>query len=147
MSNVKSDVIIENENLFRTLVFGPVAILFLLFAGPFLMSSWLVLFKVIYVLMTLYFSLSALAHGAYYTNELYEGKTESLIKNDNLFKALVYTPLAILFCFFAMNSITSSGHVFFNTLYILMALYFSLSVLAYAAYYTNDCYAEDAHGA
>jgi len=147
MDQVKSDVVVENENLFRALFCGPIALLLVLFGGDFLMSSGLVLFKVIYVLMALYFSISALAYAAFYTNELYEGKTDSLIKNDNLFKTIVYTPLAILFCFFAVNSITSSGHVVFNVIFILMALYFTLSTLAYAAFYTNDHYAEATHSA
>jgi hypothetical protein len=147
MGHVTSDVIIENENLFRTMIFAPVAILLVLFAESFLMSSGIVLFKVIYVLMTSYALLSALAYGAYYTNELYEGKVESFIKNDNLFKAIVFTPLAVVFWFFSVNSIMSSGHIVFNFIYVLLALYCTLSTLAYAAYYTNDCYAENTLGA
>jgi hypothetical protein len=146
MSQAKSDVVIDNENLFRALFCAPTAILLVLFAQSFLMSSGLVLFKVIYVLMALYFTLSALAYAAYYTNELYEGEAESLIKNKSLFKALVFTPLAIVFWFFAVNSIMSAGHIVFNVTYIILALYFTLSTLAYAAYYTNDYYAENAHG-
>lgn len=147
MSNVDNDLIIKNENLFRTLAFAPVALLLLIFAGDFLSSSLLFLFKIFYVLMMLYSSISALAYGAFYTNEVYEGKTESLIKNDNLFKALVYTPLAVLFYFFALNSVMSSSHIVFNTIYILMTLYFTLSAIAYAAYYTNDRYDNDVHDA
>lgn len=146
MSKVKSGFVIENENLFRALFCAPTAILLVLFANDFLMSSGLVLFKVIYVLMALYFTLSTLAYSAYYTNELYEGKTESLIKSEHLFKAIVFAPLAVVFWFFAVNSIMASGHVVFNTLYVILALLFTLSTLAYAAYYTNDLYAEDAHG-
>jgi uncharacterized membrane protein YqjE len=147
MGNVKSEVVIENENLFRALVFGPVAILLVLFGSSFLMSPGVVLFKVIYVLMASYFSISALAHAAFYTDELYAGEVESFIKNDNLFKAIVYSPLAILFWTFAVNSIMSSGHIVFNVIYILIAFYLSLSALAYAAFYTNECYAETPHGA
>ena len=147
MSKIKGGFVIENENLFRALFCAPTAILLVLFANSFLMSAGLALFKIIYVLMALYFTLSALAYSAYYTNELYEGKAESLIKNDHLFKAIVFTPLAIVFWFFAVNSIMSSGHIFFNALYVVLALLFTLSTLAYSAYYTNDCYAEDAHGA
>jgi len=142
MSNVKSEMIIENENLFRALASAPIAILLVLFAGNFLFSSGIVLFKVIYVLMALYFTLSTLAYAAFYTNEVYEEKTVGLIKNANLFKALVYTPLAILFWFFAVDSVMSSGHFVFNTVYVLMALFFTLSTLAYAAFYTNDYHAE-----
>ncbi|NQZ83605.1 MAG: hypothetical protein HRT52_21605 [Colwellia sp.] len=142
MSNVKSDLLIENENLFRALAYGPIAILLVLFAGDFLMSSGIVLFKVIYVLMALYFTLSTLAYAAYYTNELYEGNAESLIKNENLLKTLICTPLAILFWFFAVNSMMSSSHIVINVITVLIALYFSLGTLAYAAFYTNDYHAE-----
>jgi hypothetical protein len=147
MGNVKRDLVVENENLFRALFSAPIAIVLVLFAESFLMSSGIVLFKVIYVLMALYFLLSTLAYTAYYTNEVYAGETESFIKNKSLFKALICTPLAIVFWFFAMNSITSSGHIVFNVTYVLLALYFSLSTLAYAAYYTNDYQDEKAHGA
>jgi hypothetical protein len=41
----------------------------------------------------------------------------------------------------------SSGHIVFNAIYILLALYSTLSTLAYAAYYTNDCYADNAYSA
>lgn len=53
MSQVKSNTGIENENLFRALFCAPTAILLVLFADSFLMSSGIVLFKVIYVLMAL----------------------------------------------------------------------------------------------
>jgi hypothetical protein len=146
MSKVKSNNGIENENLFRALFCAPTAILLVLFAESFLMSSGIALFKVIYVLMALYFTLSTLAYAAYYTNELYEGKTEKFIKNDNLFKTIIFAPLAVVFWFFAVNSIMASGHIVFNAAYVVLALLSTLSTLAYAAYYTNDCYAEDAHG-
>jgi len=142
MSNNNDTLLIENENLFRSLVFSPVAIVLIIFGADFLTSSWLFLFKVIYVVVALYSTICALAYSAYYTNELYEGKADRLIKNSHLFKTLVYAPLAVLFVFFAMNSITSSGHLFFNVLYILIASYFILGTLAYSAYYTNDYYAE-----
>jgi hypothetical protein len=147
MSQVTNDAGIENENLFRALFCAPTAILLVLFANSFLMSPGVVLFKVIYVLMALYFTLSTLAYAAYYTNELYEGKTEKFIKNDNLFKAIIFTPLSVVFWFFAVNSIMSSGHIVFNMMYVVLALYSTLSTLAYAAYYTNDCYADDGHSA
>jgi len=147
MDNVKRDLVVENENLFRALFSAPIAMVLVLFAESFLMSPGLVLFKVIYVLMASYFLLSALAYAAYYTNELYAEEADSLIKNKSLFKAIVCTPLAAVFWFFALNSITSSGHIVFNVIYVLLALYFSLSTLAYAAFYTNDYQAEKAHGA
>jgi hypothetical protein len=142
MSNNKNTLLIENENLFRSLVFSPVAIVLIIFGGEFLTSSGLFLFKLIYVIVGVYSALCALAYGAYYTNEVYEGKAESFIKNTNLFKTLVFAPLAILFIFFSFYSITTSGHLFFNVLYILIAAYFILGTIAYSAFYTNDYYEE-----
>jgi len=147
MDNVKNGLVVENENLFRALFCAPIALVLVLFANSFLMSSGLVLFKVIYTLMALYFLLSTLAYAAYYTNERYADETDSFIKNDNLFKALVCTPLAVVFWYFAVNSMMSSGHIVFNVAYILIALYFSLSTLGYAAFYTNDYHSEKAHSA
>ena len=97
--------------------------------------------------MAMYCSLSALAYAAYYTNQLDKKETDSLIKNENLLNALVCAPLAILFCFFASHSITSSEHVVFNMVYVLLASYFSLRMLASAAFYTNDHHAENINGA
>lgn len=138
MGKVNNDVIVDNENLFRTLFCAPIAILLVLFAENFLMSSGLILFKVIYVLMTLFFFISALAYGAYYTNELSSGEADNFIKNQNLFKAVISLPLAVLFCYFSMNSIMSSAHIVFSTTFVLLTMYFSLSTLGYAAFYTND---------
>ena len=146
MGNVKSGVVIESENLFRALIFAPIAILLILFAESFLISSGLVLFKVIYVLMALYLSINALAHAAFYTVELGAGEADSLIKNKNLSSALFSAPLAIVFWFFAVNTMMSSGHIVFSVIYLLIALYLSLSALAYAAFYTNDYFAQQAHG-
>lgn len=147
MSEIKSNDGIENENLFRALFCAPTAILLVLFAESFLMSSGVALFKVIYVLMALYFTLSTLAYAAYYTNELYEGETEKFIKNDNLFKTIIFAPLSVVFWYFALNSIMSSGHFVFNATYVVLALLCTLFTLAYAAFYTNDCYAADEHSA
>jgi len=138
MGKVNNDVIIDNENLFRTLFCAPITILLVLFAESFLMSSGLLLFKVIYVLMALFFFISTLAYGAYYTNELSAGETESFLKNKNLSKAVMSTPLAVLFGYFSMSSIMSSAHAFFSVTFILLALYFTLCALGYAAFYTND---------
>ena len=147
MSNVKSDLVIENENLFRTLFFAPVVILLVLFGETFLMSPGLVFFKAIYVLMALYASISMIAYGALYTNEVFSGEAEALIKNKNLLKALYCTPLAAFFWFIADKSIMSSGSIVFNVVYVLAALYFALSAHGYAAFYTNDYNAQDAHSA
>lgn len=140
MSNVNNDLVVENENLFRFLSCAPITILLVVFAERFFMSFDLVLFKVIYVLLALCFSLFTIAYAAYYTNDVYDGEAEGFIKNDNLFKALVCAPLSVLFWFFSVYSITSSASMFFSTIYVLLALYFTLSTLGYAAFYTNDCY-------
>lgn len=76
------------------------------------------------------------------------GKSENFIENENLFRALVCSPIAVLFVMLAVNSMMSPGFVVFKVIYVVMALCFALSALAYAAYYTNDCYAataDDAH--
>ena len=140
MGNVKSEVTIENENLFRALVCAPIAILFAVFAVNSLMSSGIVLFKLIFVCLALYFSLSTLAYAAYYTNEYLAEKAE----NKNLLSALLCAPIAISFAWYAANSVISSGHIFFQIIFVLMALYFTLRALAHAAYYTNDYHAEKA---
>lgn len=138
MGKANQELVIENENLFRALFSAPAAILFAVLA---LDSSGIAFFQFLFVLLALYFSLNALAHAAYYTNELTEGTTEAVIKNTNLAKLLYSVPLAIFFVFFAINSIASSQHMLFNVVFVLSALYFTLSSLAYAAFYTNDRYA------
>jgi len=142
MENVKSEVLIENENLFRALACAPIAILFGIFAVNSVMSPGILIFKVIFVLLALYFSLTTLAYAAYYTNDHYEGKVDNIFKNSNLFKTLCSAPLAILSVFFAVTSVSSSASIVFTIILVSMALYFSLRTLAYAAYYTNDFYAE-----
>jgi len=75
-------------------------------------------------------------------------QSESLIENENLFRALVCSPIAVLFVMLAVNSMMSPGFVVFKVLYVVMALVFSLSALAYASYYTNEyqaAKADDAH--
>ena len=144
MGNVKSGVLIENENLFRALVCTPIAILFVMLAANSVMSSGIVLFQVIFVVLALYFSLSTLAYAAFYTNDHHMDKVDSIFENKNFFNMLFYTPLAISFVFFAVNSVSSSSHIFFNVLFVLIALYCTLKTLAYAAYYTNDYHAAKA---
>ncbi len=77
MEKVKGKNVIENENLFRMLFCSPVAILFLVLAESYLMSPGIMLFKVIFVLFALYFTLSALAYAAFYTNDYYYAKADS----------------------------------------------------------------------
>ncbi len=144
MEKVKSEVTIKNENLFRALVSLPLAALFALLAMNSVMNSGIIIFQILYILMALYFSLSTLGYAAHYTNERYEGTTEPLFKNKNLSKAIKLLPLAIIFVAVAMNSITSSTHVVFQVVFVLMAMFTLLSTLAYAAYYTNDYFAENA---
>jgi len=67
---------------------------------------------------------------------------EVSIQNENLFRALVCAPLAIMFVLLAANSVMNSGLIIFSVLYVLVALYFVLTTLAYAAYYTNDLYSD-----
>jgi integral membrane sensor domain MASE1 len=140
MENVKSEVVIKNENLFRALACAPIAILFVIFAVNSVTSPGILLFKVLFVLLALYFTLTTLAYAAYYTNDHYEGNVDNIFENENLFKTLCSAPIAILFVLFAVISVTSSGSMLFTVILVLLALYFILKTLAYAAYYTNDCY-------
>jgi len=142
MEKVQSESIITNENLFRALVCVPLVILFVLLSINSVATSGIILFQILFILLALYFSLSAISYAAHYTNELYEGKTEPLFKNKNLSKTIRFLPLAILFTYIAVNSITTSVHIVFQTLSIVMSLLLILSTIAYAAYYTNDCYDE-----
>lgn len=138
MGNATKELAIENENLFRFLVSAPIAILLSIFAVNYIGTSGLMIMKVIFVLMALYFTLTALAYFAYYTNDLQEGTAPGLIENENLKKLLLNAPIAIAFIIFAENSITSSSHLVFNIVLVSCALYFTLSALAYGAFYTND---------
>ena len=144
MEKVKSENIIENENLFRALVSVPLAILFVLLSINSVLTTGIVLFQVLFILLAIYFSLSAISYAAHYTNELYDGKTEPLFKNINLSKTIKFLPLAVLFTYIAVNSITTSAHIVFKALSIVMSLLLILTTIAYAAYYTNDCYDETA---
>jgi len=69
---------------------------------------------------------------------------EVSIQNENLFRALVCAPLAIMFVLLAANSVMNSGLMIFGVMYVLLALFFVLTTLAYAAFYTNDLYTETA---
>lgn len=144
MENVKSELTIKNENLFRALVCIPVAALFALLAINSVMTSGIIIFQILFILLALYFSLSALAYAAYYTNERYEGTTEPLFTNKSLSKAVKLLPIAIIFSSIAMTSVTSSTHVAFQIVFVLLAMFTVLSTLAYAAYYTNDYFEENA---
>lgn len=144
MEASKHEEIIKNENLFRALVCAPLAILFSLLATNSVMSSGLIIFQVLFILLALYFSYITLSHAALYTNERYEGKTEPQFKNKNLSKTIKFSPFAILFSFIAQYSLMSPDHLFFKIVFLLLAITFVLCALSYAAFYTNDYFAEQA---
>lgn len=144
MEKIKNESIIKNENLFRACVCVPLVILFVLLSIDSVVNSGIILFQILFILMALYFSLSAISYAAHYTNERFEGKAEPQFENINLSKMIKFSPLAVFFTFIAYNSITTSSHFVFQAIAVLMALFCILSTIAYAAYYTNDCYAESA---
>ncbi|WP_286266620.1 hypothetical protein [Thalassotalea atypica] len=132
---------IKNEHLFRSLVCIPPVAFFVLLAQNSVMSSGLVLFQVIFTLIALYFTLTSLAHAAHYTNERYEGKAERLFEDKNLSYALTFSLLAIIFVYFAGIAISSSSHIVFQGILVLMASLLVLGALANAAFYTNNYHA------
>jgi len=140
MEKVSQERIIENENLFRAGVNLPAAIFFAFLSINSIANSGVFILQIIFILLTIYFSLSVMSYAAYYTNERFEGKTEPQLKNRNLSKAIKFFPLAIVSTYIAANSITTSQHVVFQVLFISMALILILSTIAYAAFYTNDYY-------
>ncbi|WP_286232467.1 hypothetical protein [Thalassotalea sediminis] len=71
-----------------------------------------------------------------------KAKNDVLIENENLFRALFSALAAVLFIVLAVNYVGTSGLLLFKVLFVLAALYFTLSTLAYAAYYTNDLQSE-----
>jgi hypothetical protein len=144
MEKIKNKSIIKNENLFRAWACVPLVILFVWLSIDSVANSGIIIFQILFTLMAIYFSLSAISYAAHYTNELYEGKTEPLFENTNLSKTIKFLPLAVLFTFIAFNTITTSAHFVFQTISVLIALFLILSTIAYAAYYTNDCYDETA---
>tara|TARA_B110000881_G_C18519245_1_gene486633 strand:+ start:620 stop:856 length:237 start_codon:yes stop_codon:yes gene_type:complete len=75
------------------------------------------------------------------------GRTKSTesIENDNLFKALICLLPALGFTLMAKQLWLSPGLVLLDVLFTLVAMYFVLSVLVHAAWYTNDCDREKAH--
>ncbi|TKB44916.1 hypothetical protein [Thalassotalea mangrovi] len=138
MTKAENELLIENENLFRSLVCAPVAVLFVLLAANAIMTSSIVIFQVIFVLLAIYFTLSTLAYASFYTNERYQGEAKPFFKNRHLSKALTCFLLTIVFGSVAINTVTSSAHIVFKGVSIVLALYFTLSTLAFAAYFTND---------
>ena len=74
------------------------------------------------------------------------GKTSSDVKieNENLFRAIVCAPVGVFFFIMAVNSVMSPGLVLFKVIFVLMAMTFTLGSLGYAAFFTNDYFAEQA---
>ncbi|QOL24823.1 hypothetical protein LP316_10875 [Thalassotalea sp. LPB0316] len=66
------------------------------------------------------------------------GNAISNIENDNLFKAVIYLPIAILFALLASDAISGGSNIFFQVMYVILALYFVLGTLGYFAHFTND---------
>jgi len=66
---------IENDNLFKALVSFLVAILFIVLAVNSFSTGGLVLFKVLFVLIALVYTLFTLAYAAYYTNDHFRAQT------------------------------------------------------------------------
>lgn len=133
---------IENENLFRALVLAPLAVFFTIIATNSVMSSGIFLFKIIFVFMALYFSLSTLAYAAFYSNDHFSGKADKALENKNLFNLLFIAPIALSFIVVATISVSANASLFFNIIFGVLAFISSLYTLAYAAFYTNDCYDE-----
>lgn len=137
-------MIIKNENLFRTLVCGPSAIVFSLFAQQAIVSSGPLIFQVFFTLIALYFALSTLSHAATYTNERYEGKAEPLFANKNLSALVLYSPFATISLIIAASTLASSTHIAFKSLFVVLAIVLTLKAIAHAAFYTNDFYEQNA---
>lgn len=140
MGNVKSDVLIENDDLYKALVCTPLTILFSALAVNSIATSGILLMTIIFVCLAMYFLLSTLAYAAYYTNDYHENKKD--VGNENLLKTWVYGPLAILFGLFTANSVMASELLLFKILFIVVTCYLAITALAYAAFYTNSKFDE-----
>lgn len=138
MEKVKSDVLIENENLYKALASAPIAALFVALAVNSISNSGIFLFQIIFVLLAAYFSLSTLAYAAFYTNEHHASNADSIFDNTSFFKLVFNAPLGLLFGFFAYSIVPSNEHVVFKVIIVALASFFILSTIAYAAYYTNS---------
>ena len=67
------------------------------------------------------------------------------IKNENLFKTLLCLPIGIGFAFFMVSAFASSGMSVGVLLLFVLTMYFMLSGIAYAAFYTNECFDSKPH--
>lgn len=70
----KAESAFENQNLGKLVKFTPFAIIFTMIAVSSVTSPANILFKVIFVLMAIYFLYSALAAAAHYTNDCYDAE-------------------------------------------------------------------------
>ncbi|ATC98437.1 MULTISPECIES: hypothetical protein [Pseudoalteromonas] len=60
------------------------------------------------------------------------------IKNENLFKTLLCLPIGIGFAVFMISAFNNSGFNVGTFLLFVLTMYFTLSGIAYAAFYTNE---------
>ena len=65
-------------------------------------------------------------------------ETEYHIQNENLFKTLLCLPIGIGFATFMMSSFETSGVSVATFLLFVLTMYFILSAIGYAAFYTNE---------
>lgn len=67
-----------------------------------------------------------------------EQESEYEIENENLFKTLLCLPIGIGFGAFMMSAFNESGFNVGTFLLFVLTMYFTLSGIAYAAFYTNE---------
>lgn len=144
MSEPTNKLVIENEYLFRALICGPAALSFGALSQHIIVNNGFGFLNLFFVLLTLFFTLSALGYAALYTNDRYEGRAPALFTNQNLAKTVIYLPLAVLFVLLTLHSIEVSSSLFFNLLYGVIALACVLATLGYASHYTNDYFEQNA---
>lgn len=143
MAEQENSLAVENENLFRAMLCAPAAIAFGALTTSTISSNGIGFINLFFILLTLYFSLSALGYAALYTNDRYEGRAEAIFENQNLAKTLICLPLAVVFVALTYYSVSVSSSLFFNLIYGAIALYFVLATLGYASHYTNDYFEEN----
>lgn len=144
MEKVKTEGGIENENLFRALVTAPIAVFFVIIAVNSVTSSGLFLFKFIFVCMAIYFSLCTLAYAAFYSNDHQTEKADKIFNNKNFFNLVFTAPISLSLIIFTALSFSSNASLFFNIVFGALAFISCLYTIAYAAFYTNDCYEDNA---
>lgn len=60
------------------------------------------------------------------------------IQNENLFKTLLCLPIGIAFSIMLVSAFEASGFAVSTFLLFVLTMYFLLSGIGYAAYYTNE---------